>query len=48
MHPYTHTARRLYEATFLGAFAELRKTTISFMPVRMEQLGSHCTDVHYL
>ena len=33
--------------SFLGAFAELRKATISFVKsVRMEQLGSHCTDFH--
>jgi len=32
---------------FLGAFAKLRKATISFgMSVRMEQLGSHWTDFH--
>jgi hypothetical protein len=36
---------------FLGAFAKLRKATISFvisvrLPVRMEQLGSHWTDFH--
>jgi len=31
----------------LGAFAKLRKATISFvMSVRMEQLGSHWTDFH--
>jgi hypothetical protein len=35
--------------TFLGAFAKLRKATISFvrsvrLSVRMEQLGSHWTD----
>jgi len=31
-----------------GAFAKLRKPTISFMSfrVRMEQLGSHTTDFH--
>ena len=30
---------------FLGAFAELRKATVSFVvSVRMEQLGSHWTD----
>jgi hypothetical protein len=37
--------------TFLGAFAKLRKGTISFVmsvrqSVRMEQLGSHYTDFH--
>jgi hypothetical protein len=37
--------------SFLGAFAKLRKATISFvMSVRLsilvEQLGSHWTDVH--
>jgi hypothetical protein len=36
---------------FLGAFAKLRKTTISSvvsvrLPVRMEQLDSHCLDFH--
>jgi len=40
---------------FLGAFAKLRKVTISFImsiclsvppSVRMEQLGSHWTDFH--
>jgi len=36
---------------FLGTFAKLRKTTISFVmsvrpSVRMEQLGSHWTDFH--
>jgi hypothetical protein len=36
---------------FLGAFAKLRKATISFvmsvhLSVRMEQLGSHLTDFH--
>jgi hypothetical protein len=35
----------------LGAFAELRKATISFvislrLPARMEQLGSYWTDFH--
>ena len=31
----------------LGAFAKLRKATISFvMSVRMEQLGSRPTDLH--
>ena len=43
---------RTYEharVTFLGAFAKLRKATISFVisvppSVRMEQLGSHWTD----
>jgi hypothetical protein len=43
-----------YEVVFLGAFAKLRKTTISFVisvclsvhpSVRME-LGSHWTDFH--
>ena len=37
-------------ATFKGAFANLRKATVSFMSVlpsvHMEQLGSHCTDFH--
>jgi hypothetical protein len=32
---------------FLGAFAQLRKATISFvMSVRMEHLVSHWTDFH--
>jgi len=32
---------------FLGAFAKLRKVTVSFvMSVRIEQLGSRWTDVH--
>jgi len=36
---------------FLGAFANLRKVTISFvisvrLSVRMEHLGSHWTDFH--
>jgi hypothetical protein len=36
---------------FLGAFAELRKATISFVvsvrpSVHIEQLGSHWTDFH--
>ena len=38
---------------FLGAFAKLRRTNISFyvmsvclLLVRMEQLGSHWTDFH--
>jgi hypothetical protein len=31
----------------LGAFAKLRKATVSFvMSVRMEQLGSHWTDFY--
>jgi hypothetical protein len=35
----------------LGAFAKLRKATISFvrsvrLSIRMEQLGSHWTDFH--
>jgi hypothetical protein len=31
--------------TFLGAFAELEKVTVSFVvSVRMEQLDSHWTD----
>jgi hypothetical protein len=39
------------DGQFLGAFAKLRKATISFfmsvcLSVRMEQLGSHWTDVH--
>jgi len=38
-------------AIFLGAFAKLRKETISFvmsvcLSVRMEQLGFHRTDYH--
>ena len=33
-----------YGSQFLGAFAKLRKATISF--VRVEQLGSHWTDFH--
>ena len=40
---------RLTWSLFLGAFTKLRKATISFImsvhsSVRMEQLGSHCTD----
>jgi len=32
---------------YLGAFAKLRKVTISFvMSVRMEQLGYHLMDFH--
>ena len=32
-------------AGFLGAFAKLRKATINFVTsVRMQELGSHCTD----
>ena len=39
------------DGSFLGAFAKLRKTTISFVmsvrpSYRMEQLGSHWTDFH--
>ena len=39
------------ERAFLGAFAKLRKATISSVmsvcpSVRMEQLGSHWTDFH--
>jgi menaquinone-dependent protoporphyrinogen IX oxidase len=38
-------------ALFLSAFAKLRKVTIIFVmsacpSVRMEQLGSNCTDFH--
>jgi hypothetical protein len=38
-------------SSILGAFAKLRKATISFVlsvrpSVRMEQLGSHWTDFH--
>jgi hypothetical protein len=29
---------------FLGALAKLRKATVSFVHVHMEQLGSHWTD----
>jgi hypothetical protein len=40
--------RSVCSSIFLGAFTQLRKTTISFMSVRssvrMEQLGSHCTN----
>jgi hypothetical protein len=41
----------LRSLTFLGAFAKLRKATVSFvmsvrLSVRMEQLGSHWTDFH--
>jgi len=44
-----------WDTLFLGAFAELRKTTMSFVMsggpsvrsfVRMEQLDSHWTDFH--
>ena len=31
---------------FVGAFAGLRKATVSLISVRMEQLGSHWTDLH--
>ena len=36
---------------FLGALAELREATINFvmsvcLSVRMEELGSHCADLH--
>jgi hypothetical protein len=31
---------------FLGMFADLRKATISFVSVRMEQRGSHWMDFH--
>jgi len=36
---------------FLGAFAKLRKATVSFvkfvrLSVDMEQIGSQCTDFH--
>jgi hypothetical protein len=38
---------------FLGAFAKLRKATVSFVAsvrpsVRMQQLGSHWKDIHKL
>ena len=40
-----------YPHSFLGAFAKLKKSTISFvmygrLSVRMEQLGSHWTNFH--
>jgi hypothetical protein len=40
-----------YNSCILGAFAKLRNVTISFVmsvcpSVRMEQLGSHWTDIH--
>jgi hypothetical protein len=36
---------RMY--TFVGAFEKLRKVTISFvLSVRIEQLGSHCSESH--
>jgi len=39
-----------FSFTFLGAFAKLRKATVSSvmscLSVRMEQLGSHSTDFH--
>jgi hypothetical protein len=38
---------QILSVTLVGAFAELRKATISFvMSVRMEQIGSHWTDFH--
>jgi hypothetical protein len=37
----------LYFEQFLGAFAKLRKATVSFvMSVQMKQLGFHWTDFH--
>jgi hypothetical protein len=41
----------LLRQTFLGAFAKLRKGTVSFvisvcLNVRMEQLGYHWTDIN--
>jgi len=48
-----HKPIMLQAASFLGAFAELRKVTISFVTsvrpsvhISLEQLGSHCTDFH--
>jgi hypothetical protein len=48
VHNISSRFRRLW---ILGAFAKLRKATISFvmsvrLSVRMEQLGSHWTDFH--
>jgi len=54
---YTHTHTQLCEISwFLGAFATLRKATISLVmsvvcpsirqPARMEELGSHWTESH--
>jgi hypothetical protein len=48
------TDRRILLNTFLGEFVKLRKTTISFVTVRlsvrqsvgMEQLGFHWMDYH--
>jgi hypothetical protein len=42
-----------FGTAFLGAFTNLRRTTISFImsvrpSVRIEQLGSHWTDFHYI
>ena len=42
---------KLWAARVLGAFVNLRKTTISFImsvnpPDRIEKLGSHCADFH--
>ena len=48
----THNTLYDKNAEFLGAFANLRKVTISFtvssdrLSVRMKQLGSHWTDFH--
>jgi hypothetical protein len=44
LHPIPQT---VFNISFLGAFANLRKATVSFvMSVRMEQLGSRWTDLH--
>ena len=50
-HLWTET--RIILHRFLGAFAKLRKATVSFvisvrvrLSVRIEQLGSHWTDFH--
>jgi hypothetical protein len=45
------SGRRSGSGAFLGAFAKLRKATVSFVvsarpSVRMEHLGSHRTDFH--
>ena len=44
---FYHISLMAIPMVFLGAFAKLRKSTISFvMSVRMEKLGSQWTDFH--
>ena len=48
---HTKHIHKLYgqNVLFLYALAELRKATVSLvLSVRIEQLGSHCTDFHII